>query len=140
VRITAVVVACLVGGVLVPPIAAHAEVAPTQAPLTFRQQPAPSPGDAPDPVAEVQELQRQISELHDSWDSLAPEQRKARLKQLQQQATIVDQDIHNLPAEQQPAVEAMLLSSTFQLFDLLRMAQASQPQPCVLFVCAPPRA
>lgn len=136
-RIIAAVVFCVAANVLVPAIAAQAEV-PTQTTVahSYRQEPAPTPDS--DPRAEVQELQQQISELHDSWDSITPDQRNARIAQLQKQVTKVDQDIHNLPPEQQPEVEAMLLPSTFQLFDLLRMAQASQPQPCVLFVCPPP--
>jgi hypothetical protein len=125
VKVLAAAAIGLVVGVLVSPSAARAEV-PTQPQVTFPQQPVPSPSDALDPRAQVQELQRQISELHDSWDSLTPEQRNAHLKRLQRQATTVDQGIHNLPPEEQPEVEAMLLSSTLQLFDLLRIAQASQ--------------
>jgi peptidoglycan hydrolase CwlO-like protein len=138
VRIIAAVAFCLVTNILVPASAAQAEV-PTQLTMAhfYRQQPAPTPET--DPRTEVQELQQQISELHDSWDSITPDQRSARIAELQKQVTAVDQHIHNLPPEQQQEVEAMLLWSTIQLFDLLRMAQASQPQPCVLFVCPPPR-
>jgi hypothetical protein len=91
-----------------------------------------------DPMSDVQELNAQISELHDSWDSLTPEQRNQRIAQLQRQVTTVDHETRNLPADQQLPVEASLMSSALQLADLLRMAQSTQPGPCVLFYCAPP--
>jgi hypothetical protein len=76
VKVLAAAAIGLVVGVLVSPSAARAEV-PTQPQVTFPQQPVPSPSDALDPRAQVQELQRQISELHDSWDSLTPEPQPA---------------------------------------------------------------
>jgi hypothetical protein len=91
-----------------------------------------------DPQAEAQELQQQISELHDSWDTLSPEQRRQRIAQLQQQVTIVDHETRDLPVEQQREIEAPLVTSAFQLADLLMKAQASASPPCVLFVGPPP--
>ena len=114
-RITAIAVAGLVAGMLMTASPAHA-----------------------DPSSEAQELQRQISELHDSWDSLTPDQRNQRIAQLQQQVTTVDREIQTLPPDQRAAVEAPLLPSTLELADLLRKAQASAPQPCVLFFGPPP--
>jgi len=103
-RITAIAVAGLVAGTLM-------TASPAQA----------------DPSSEVQELQQQISELHDNWDSLTPDQRNQRIAQLQQQVTTVDRDI-----------QAPLVPSTLELADLLRKAQSSAPQPCVLFFGPPP--
>src|ERR1700756_5470079 len=122
-RITAIAVAGLVASMPVTAGVAQAEVTAEPALSHFYPlEPSPSPSPQSDPGSEVQELQRQISELHDSWDNLAPQERNARIAQLQRQVTTVDQDVHNLPPEQQPEVEAILLSSTLQLFDLLRMA------------------
>jgi hypothetical protein len=72
-----------------------------------------------DPRGEVQQLQQQTSELHASWDSLSPAQRQQRLNQLSQQATIVQNDVHALPPEQQPEVQLMLGQVTIELADLL---------------------
>jgi hypothetical protein len=80
-----------------------------------------------DPMSEVQELQQQISELHDNWDGLTPEQRNQRIAQLQRQVTTVDRDTRNLPPDQQLAVEGPLLSSALQLAELLH--KASRPGP-----------
>ena len=74
----------------------------------------------PDPVVAVQELQGQIFDLHDNWDALGPDERQRRIKALQQQATLVDAETRSLAPLQQLQVEGMLLSSTFQLADLLR--------------------
>jgi uncharacterized protein YukE len=73
-----------------------------------------------DPRGEVQQLQQQTSELHASWDGLSPAQRQQRLNQLSQQATIVQNDVHALPPEQQPEVQLMLGQVTIELADLLR--------------------
>jgi hypothetical protein len=100
----------------------------------FPRQPAPSPPS--DPMSEAQELGRQISELHDSWDSLTPEQRNQQIAQLQQQVTRVDKDIQTLPPDQRSGVEATLVPSVFQLGDLLRKAQ-SPNQPCFFPFCLP---
>jgi hypothetical protein len=77
-----------------------------------------------DPMSEVQELQGQVSELHDSWDSLTPEQRNQRIAQLQRQVTTVDRETKDLPPDQQMAVELPLVSTALQLADLLRKASA----------------
>jgi hypothetical protein len=138
-RITAIAVAGLVASTLLPANAAQAEVTAQPALSHFYPlQPSPSPSPRYEPRSEVQELQRQISELHDSWDSLTPEQRNQRIAQLQQQVTTVDKDIHNLPPDQRAEVEAMLLPSVIELADLLTKAQSSAPQPCILFFGPPP--
>jgi TolA-binding protein len=138
-RITAIAVVGLVAGTLVTASAAQAEVTAQPALGHFYPlQPSVSPSPQSDPSAEVQELRRQISELHGSWDSLTPEQRNQRIAELQQQVTTVDKDIHTLPPDQQKALEATLLPSTIELADLLRKAQSSAPQPCVLFFGPPP--
>jgi len=60
------------------------------------------PPAAPDPEAEVAELQRQVTDLHDHWDNLTPAQRQQRLAQLQQQATTVSNAVQNLPPRNGP--------------------------------------
>jgi hypothetical protein len=137
-RITAIVVAGLVASTLVTASPARAEVTAQPALSHFYPlQPTPSP--QPDARSEVQELGRQISDLHDSWDSLTPEQRNQRIAQLQQQVTTVDKDVRNLPPGQRGEVEAMLLPSAIELADLLGKAQSSAPQqPCILFFGPPP--
>jgi hypothetical protein len=138
-RITAIAVAGLLAGTLMTASAPQAEVRAQPALSHFYPlQPPPSPGPGSDPSSEVQELQRQISELHDSWDTLAPEQRNQRIAQLQQQVTTVDKDTKNLPPDQRASVEAPLFSSAAELADLLGKAQSSAPQPCVLFFGPPP--
>ena len=137
-RITAIAVAGLVVGTLVTASAAQAEVTAQPALGHFYPlQPPPSPSRS-DPRAEVEELQRQISDLHDSWDNLTPEQRNQRIAQLQQQVTTVDKDTQNLPPDQRAGVEAPLFSSAIEVADLLGKAQSSAPQPCVLFFGPPP--
>jgi invasion protein IalB len=117
VRITAVAAAAFVAGTLVTSSAAQAQS---------------------DPWSEAHELVQQISELHNSWDSLTPAQRNQQIAQLQQQITAVDRDTKNLPADQRADVDAILLPSLPELTDLLGKAQSSGPQPCVLFVGPPP--
>jgi HAMP domain-containing protein len=135
-RITAIAVAGLVASTLVTAIPAQAEVTARPAVSRFyplQPPPAPSQGD---PRAEVEELQRQVNELHDSWDSLTPEQRQQRLAQLQQLATTVSNDVHNLPPGQQLEVEARLLQTIGVLYDLVGKAQ-SPSQPCQFPFCLP---
>lgn len=96
----------------------------------------PPPSVASDPRSEVQELLRQTTELHDSWDSLTPDQRNQRLTQLQQQATTVQKDIQDLPADQRGEVQAMLWQAVAQLADLVMKAQ-SPSQPCYFPFCLP---
>ena len=137
-KITAIAVAGLVAGTLVTASVAQAEVTAQPALSHFYPlQPPPSPSPS-DPRSEVEELQRQISELHDSWDNLTPEQRNQRIAQLQQQVTTVDKDTQNLPPDQRAEVEAPLFSSAIELADLLGKAQSSAPQPCILFFGPPP--
>ncbi len=73
-----------------------------------------------DAQADVQELQRQTSELHASWDSLTQAQRSQQLAQLQRQAVIVQNEVDNLPPEQRPEIQARLTQVTFELADILR--------------------
>ena len=96
-------------------------------------QPPPGPSD---PRSEVQELLQQTTDLHDSWDSLAPQDRNQRLTQLQHQATTVQNDIQNLPPDQRPEVQAMLWQAVTELADLLGKAQ-SPNQPCFFPLCLP---
>lgn len=73
-----------------------------------------------DAQSDVQELQRQTSELHANWDNLSQAQRSQQLSQLQRQATIVQDEVNNLPPEQQPEIQARLTAVTFELADILR--------------------
>ncbi|PJE11750.1 MAG: hypothetical protein CK429_16645 [Mycobacterium sp.] len=77
-----------------------------------------SPAHA-DALGDVQELQRQTSELHAGWDSLSPAQRNQQLAQLQRQATIVQGEVDNLPPEQRPEIQARLTAVTLELTDIL---------------------
>ncbi len=99
----------------------------------YPMQPPPGPTD---PRAEVQELLSQTTDLHDNWDSLSPQDRNQRLNQLQHQATTVQNDIHNLPPDQQPEVEGMLWQAVTELAGLLGKAQ-SPNQPCFFPLCLP---
>ncbi|MDP7703959.1 MULTISPECIES: hypothetical protein [unclassified Mycobacterium] len=78
-----------------------------------------SPAQA-DAQSDVQELQRQTSELHANWDNLSQAQRSQQLAQLQRQATIVQGEVDNLPPEQRPEIQARLTQVTFELADILR--------------------
>ncbi|OBA59171.1 hypothetical protein A5647_18165 [Mycobacterium sp. 1100029.7] len=100
---------------------AHAETlaGPVQAHI-YPLQPPPGPVVDPDPLVAVQNFQAHISDLHDNWDTLSPDERNRRLKGLQQEAPAVEAETHNLPPGQQLQVEGMLLSAMFQLTDLLR--------------------
>jgi hypothetical protein len=80
----------------------------------------PPPALQSDPKSEVQELLRQISELDDQWDGLSPAQRNQRIAGLQQQVTIVQNDVNNLPPEQKPEVQGMLGVAIVRLADILR--------------------
>lgn len=134
-RITATVAAGLIAGALAatgcPPAETTASAAPGQVhPL----QPPPAPQH--DARAEVAELQQQVSELHDNWDSLTPAQRQQRLSQLQQQATTVSNDVQDLPPDQRPEVQLRLWQTMLALVDLLPKAQ-SPDQPCYFPACLP---
>jgi hypothetical protein len=82
-----------------------------------------------------EELQREISDLDASWDSLTPEQRNQRIAQLQQQVTKVDLDSRNLPPDQKAQVDAILLPSLIHLADLLRKAQTPPTSPRIFPAC-----
>jgi hypothetical protein len=138
-RITAITLAGLLASTLVTASAVQAEVTAQPAKGHFYPlQPSPGPSTQSDPGPEALELSGQVSELHDSWDSLTPEQRNQQLAQLQQQVTRLDKDLQNLPPNQRAPVEAILLPSIIELADLLGKAQSSAPQPCVLFFGPPP--
>ncbi len=97
-KITAIVMASLVAGAVLAAGPARAQVTAQPAPSNFHPlQPPPAPDSQSDARSEVEELQRQVSDLHDSWDGLTPEQRQQRLTGLQQQATRVSNDVQNLP-------------------------------------------
>ena len=119
-RIAAIALAGLVAGASLTANTAHADVTAGPVPAhVFPLQP-PGPVVDPDPVVAVQNFQGQISDLHDNWDALSPDERNRRLKVLQQEAPLVDAETRNLPPGQQLQVEGMLLSATLQLADLLR--------------------
>lgn len=132
-KITAMVATGLVAGALATAGCAQAEVA--AAPVGSRFY-ASAPAPQADPEAEVAELQRQVNDLHDNWDTLTPAQRQQRLTQLQQQSTTVSNDVQNLPPVQRPGVELRLLQTMLALFDLVRKAQGPN-QPCYFPACLP---
>ena len=80
----------------------------------------PPPALQSDPKSEVQELLRQISELDDQWDGLTPAQRNQRIAGLQQQVTVVQNDVNDLPPDQRPEVQGMLGVAIVRLADILR--------------------
>ena len=89
-----------------------------------------------DPMAEADELQRQIADLDGSWDSLTPAQRNQRIKGLQDLVTQVDLDSRNLPQDQKAGVDAILLPSLGHLAALVMKAQGPN-QPCYFPACLP---
>ena len=132
-RITAILVAGLLAGTLVSASPAQAEV--TAQPSLghfYPLQPPPS-----DPRAEVQELLRQISELDDNWDSFTPAQRNQRIAGLQQQVTIVQNEVDGLPPDQRPEVQGMLGLAVIKLADILRKQQTPPTSPCIFPLCLP---
>jgi hypothetical protein len=133
-RPIAIVEALLVAGALLAAGPARAEApAPPALSHLYPLQPSLPLGD---PMAEAEELQRQIADLDGSWDSLTPAQRNQRIAGLQQQVTQVDLDSRNLPQDQKAGVDAILLPSLGHLADLLRKAQGPN-QPCYFPFCLP---
>ncbi|OBF51353.1 hypothetical protein A5756_20455 [Mycobacterium sp. 852002-53434_SCH5985345] len=132
-KIIVIVAAGLAAGAVVAAGCAQAEIAAAPVPSQFYPL---APGGQSDPEADVDELQRQVAELHDNWDNLTPPQRQQRLTQLQRQATTVSNEVQNLPPAQRPGVEMRLLQTTFTLFDLVRKAQGPN-QPCYFPACLP---
>ena len=133
-RITALVVAGLVAGTLATSSPAQAEVvSPPALSQFYPLRPPPSLGD---PMAEAEELRRQIADLDGAWDSLTPQQRNQRIAGLQQQVTMVDLDSRNLPQDQKAQVDAILLPSLGHLGALLMKAQGPN-QPCYFPACLP---
>ncbi|VBA58983.1 hypothetical protein LAUMK41_03255 [Mycobacterium attenuatum] len=134
-KIRTIAVAGLLASTLLAVAPAHAEVAAR--PLPIQVHPLqPAPRVEPDPRSEVQELLQQISDLDDNWDGLTPQQRQQRVAQLQQQVTVVDRDTRNLPADQQPEVQAMLSMAVVKLVDLVMKAQPPG-SPCYFPFCLP---
>ena len=119
-RIAAIALAGLVASASLAANSAQADATPGPVPAYFYPMQPPGPVIDPDPLVAVQNFQGQISDLHDNWDALSPDERSRRLKVLQQEAPLVDAETRNLPPGQQLQVEGMLLSATLQLADLLR--------------------
>ncbi|MEE6135650.1 hypothetical protein SKC41_04805 [Mycobacterium sp. 050128] len=120
-RIAAMALAGLLAGTSL--TAGPAQAAVLAGPLQahgYPLQPPPGPVVDPDPLVAVQNFQAHISDLHDNWDALSPDERNRRLQALQQEAPVVEAETRNLPPGQQLQVEGMLLSAMFQLTDLLR--------------------
>lgn len=115
-KIATIAMAALAAGALVTASPAQADI--TAPPVPARVNPLQPPsGDA---LADVQELQRQTSELHANWDNLTPEQRNQQLAQLQRQTTIVQNEVDSMPPEQRPEVQARLSLVALELADILR--------------------
>jgi hypothetical protein len=126
--------AFLVAGALLAAGPVKADVTAQPAPSHFYPlQPALPLGD---PMAEAEELRRQIEDLDGSWDSLTPAQRNQRIAGLQQQVTTVDLDSRNLPQDQKAGVDAILLPSLGHLAALVMKAQGPN-QPCYFPACLP---
>jgi hypothetical protein len=119
-RIAALALAGLVASASLTANIAQADVMPATQAHFYPLQPPPGPVVDPDPLVAVQNFQGHISDLHDNWDTLSPDERNRRLKALQQEAPAVEAETRNLPPAQQLQVEGMLLSAMFQLADLLR--------------------
>jgi hypothetical protein len=133
-RIAAIVEAILVAGAVLAAGAARAEVPAPPASSQFQPlRPPPSLGD---PMAEADDLQRQIADLDGSWDSLSPAVRNQRIAGLQQLVTQVDLDSRNLPQDQKAQVDAILLPSLGHLMALVGKAQGPN-QPCYFPACLP---
>ncbi len=114
----------LVVGALMTATPAQAEVTAQPAPSQFHPlQPPPAPPT--DARSEVQELLRQTSELDDQWNGLDPAQRNQRLTALQRQATAVQNDVNNLPPDQKPEVQGMLMLAVIRLANILGKMRAA---------------
>jgi hypothetical protein len=133
-KIIAIVEAILVAGAVLAAGGAKAEVAAPDAPSQFY--PLRPPASLGDPMAEAEDLQRQIADLDGAWDTLTPAQRNQRIAVLQQLVTKVDLDSRNLPQEQKAQVDAILLPSLGHLVALVGKAQGPG-QPCYFPACLP---
>ena len=133
-KIIAIIEALLVAGALLLAGPVRAEVMAQPAPSQLHPlRPPPSLGD---PMAEADELSRQIADLDANWDSLSPAVRNQRIAGLQQQVTKVDMDSRNLPQDQKAGVDAILLPSLGHLAALVMKAQGPN-QPCYFPACLP---
>lgn len=120
-RSIAMVLAVLAAGAALTAAEAHADAIGAPLPINVHPlQPPPGPIVDPDPLVAVQNFQAHIAELHDNWEALSPAERSQRLKILQQEAPLIEAETRNLAPGEQLQVEGMLLSSMFQLADLLR--------------------
>ena len=133
-KFIAIVEAFLVAAALLAAGPVKAEV--TVQPATSHFNPLQPSLPLGDPMAEAEELQRQIADLDGSWDSLNPAQRNQRIAGLQQQVTQVDLDSRNLPQDQKAGVDAILLPSLGHLAALLMKAQGPN-RPCYFPACLP---
>jgi len=134
-RIIVIFEAVLLAGALLAAGPVRAEVLSPPAP-THDYPLRPPPAPLGDPMAEADELQRQIADLDASWDSLSPAQRNQRIAGLQQLATNVDLASRNLPQDQKARVDAILLPSLGHLAVLLGKSQGPN-QPCYFPSCLP---
>lgn len=134
-RIAAAIEAGLLGAAILFGIPAKADTIAQPALIHVHPlQPPPAPSD---PLAEAEELRRQIADLDAAWDSLTPAQRNERIAGLQQQVTKVDLDTRDGPQDQKAAVDAILLPSLIHLADLLRKVQTPPTSPCIFPACLP---
>lgn len=86
-KIAAMALAALMVGTSLTASTAQADVTAGPVPAhVYPLQPPPGPVVDPDPLVAVQNFQAHISDLHDNWDTLSPDERNRRLKALQQEA------------------------------------------------------
>jgi hypothetical protein len=133
-RIIAIVEAVLVAGALL--AAGPVKAEPSAPPASTQFNPMRPSLPLGDPMAEADDLQRQIADLDNSWDSLSPAERNQRIAGLQQLVTQVDMDSRNLPQDQKAGVDAILLPSLGHLAALVMKAQGPN-QPCYFPACLP---
>lgn len=123
-KIMAIIEAGLLGAAILVGIPARAE-ATAQPSLSHFHPLQPPPAPPTDARSEVQELLRQTSELDDQWNGLDPAQRNQRLTALQHQATTVQNDVNNLPPDQKPEVQGMLMLAVMRLANILGKMRAA---------------
>lgn len=134
-RTSATVAAALIACAVVTAGVAHADLSgPAATGRLYPLQPTPNPQS--DAAAEVEELHRQVTALHDNWDSLTREQRQQQLAQLQARATRLSNDVGNLPPDQRAQAQVALWQTVIELADLLRKMQPPN-QLCRLPFCLP---
>jgi hypothetical protein len=134
---TAIVLTGLVAGLLMTASPAQASATTQVLPSHFYPLTPVGPSLGLDPLSDAEELQRQISDLDASWDSITPQQRNQRIAGLQQQITQVDLETRNGPQDQKAQVDAILLPSLAHLASLVGKAQTPPTSPCVFPLCLP---